>query len=178
MSVQKEEEIRCSTVQSVAERMLVAARTAPKARGIDNLVLALADREAIRTISDRLKEMAARGDGNASYARDASNILSAESMVLLGTRIKSQGLSCSLCGFADCDEKDTHPQFPCVFNTGDLGIAIGSATSIAMESRVDNRVMYSVGRAVVEMNLLGEEVRIAFGIPLSVSGKNPFFDRK
>ena len=30
----------------------------------------------------------------------------------------------------------------------------------------------------LEMNLLGEDVRIAFGIPLSVSAKNPFFDRK
>jgi len=38
--------------------------------------------------------------------------------------------------------------------------------------------MYSVGQAALEMNLLGEDVRIAFGIPLSVSAKNPFFDRK
>jgi uncharacterized ferredoxin-like protein len=29
----------------------------------------------------------------------------------------------------------------------------------------------------MEMKFMGEEVKIAFGIPLSVSAKNPFFDR-
>jgi uncharacterized ferredoxin-like protein len=46
-----------------------------------------------------------------------------------------------------------------------------------MDHRIDNRVMYTVGQAILEMKLLGEDVRIAFGIPLSVSGKSPFFDR-
>ena len=66
----------------------------------------------------------------------------------------------------------------CAYNTGDLGIAIGSAVSIAMDHRVDNRIMYSAGKAAVDMKLLGEEVKVAFGVPLSVSAKNPFFDRK
>ena len=43
---------------------------------------------------------------------------------------------------------------------------------------VDNRVVYSVGRAGVNIKLLGEDVKIAYGIPLSISGKNPFFDRR
>jgi len=38
--------------------------------------------------------------------------------------------------------------------------------------------MYSVGRAVVNIKLLGEDIKIAYGIPLSISGKNPFFDRR
>jgi uncharacterized ferredoxin-like protein len=46
-----------------------------------------------------------------------------------------------------------------------------------MDHRVDNRVMYTIGKAVLEMKLLGENVKIAFGIPLSVSAKSPFFDR-
>lgn len=179
MNIIHEEDIRESTVRSVAERMLIAARTAPKARGVDNLALALVDREGIRDISDKMKEMAARDMAMSSFVRDACNILAADALVLIGTRLKSMGLrSCSLCGFVNCDEKDGHPEIPCVFNAGDLGIAIGSATSLAMDHRVDNRVMYSVGQAALEMNLLGEDVRIAFGIPLSVSGKNPFFDRK
>jgi|GEM_PF-6217966 len=37
-----EEMIRLETVTRVAEDMLTAARTAPKARGIDNLVLTIA----------------------------------------------------------------------------------------------------------------------------------------
>jgi uncharacterized ferredoxin-like protein len=85
---------------------------------------------------------------------------------------------CGRCGFKDCDEKDKHPGFPCTFNSGDLGIAIDSAVSVAMDHRVDNRVMYTIGQAALEMKILGEEVKIAFGIPLSVSAKNPFFDRE
>ena len=75
-------------------------------------------------------------------------------------------------------EKNKHPDHPCVFNTGDLGIAIGSAASVAMDSRVDSRIMYTVGQALLEMRIFGEEVKIIYGIPLSISGKNPFFDRK
>jgi uncharacterized ferredoxin-like protein len=46
-----------------------------------------------------------------------------------------------------------------------------------MDHRVDNRVMYTVGQAVLRMGLLGEGVKVVYGIPLSVSAKNPFFDR-
>jgi len=83
-----------------------------------------------------------------------------------------------MCGFKNCDEKNQYPNHPCAFNTGDLGIAIGSAVSVAMEHRVDNRIMYTVGQAALEMGILGPEVKIIYGIPLSASGKNPFFDRK
>ncbi len=179
MSTTCEEQLRKSSLRRIAEEMLVAARTAPKARGIDNLVLAVADREGIKEISDKLNQMAQENEAYAFLGRDAKNILSADQMVLMGTPIKSLGLEpCTLCGFAGCEEKDRHPTVPCVFNVGDLGIAVGSAASVAMEHRVDNRIMYSVGRAVLEMKMLGEEVKIAFGIPLSASGKNPFFDRK
>ena len=174
-----EEDIRSELVIRVAEEMLTAARTAPKARGNDNLVLALASGKEIEKIAEKMEEIGTRPDGIPFFIRDAANIRKAQALVLFGTRIKSQGLKlCGRCGFANCEEKDKHPEFPCTFNTGDLGIAIGSAVSIAMDHRVDNRVMYSVGQAILEMKLLGEEVRIAFGIPLSVSPKSPFFDRQ
>jgi len=48
---------------------------------------------------------------------------------------------------------------------------------VAMDHRIDNRVMYSAGKAAIEGGFLSEEVIVAYGIPLSVSGKNPFFDR-
>jgi len=50
--------------------------------------------------------------------------------------------------------------------------------SVAADLRVDNRVMYSVGKAALNIGILGEDVKIAYGIPLSISGKNPFFDRR
>jgi uncharacterized ferredoxin-like protein len=65
---------------------------------------------------------------------------------------------------------------PCFFNANDLGIAIGSATSLAADFRVDSRVMFSVGQAVLSLNLL-PECSMVLALPLSVSGKSIFFDR-
>jgi len=179
MKIKFEEDTREETVKRVAEAMLAAARTAPKGRGIDNLVMAVVDRDGIREISETLKVISSRNPSATFLQRDALNILSAQCMVIIGTKYASIGVQpCDLCGFPNCEEKDKHPDFPCVFNTGDLGIAIGSAVSVAMNARIDNRVMFSVGRAVQELKLLGDDVKIAYGIPLCVSSKNPFFDRK
>jgi uncharacterized ferredoxin-like protein len=178
MTVVFEEAIRSEVLEEVAQKMLIAARTAPKGRGIDNTVLALARGDAIKKISDKMKEMGTRYQLG-SFLRDAENILSSPVLVLLGTKINSYGLSlCGMCGFKNCEEKKEHQNVPCAFNTGDLGIAIGSAVSIAMDHRVDNRIMYSAGQAAIALGLLGKEVRIAYGIPLSATSKNPFFDRK
>jgi len=82
-----------------------------------------------------------------------------------------------MCGFANCAEKNKHSTVPCVFNTGDLGIALGSAVSIAMDNRIDNRIMYTVGQAVKELDIFPENVSIIYAIPLKASSKNIFFDR-
>ncbi len=58
----------------------------------------------------------------------------------------------------------------------DLGIALGSAVKVASELNVDNRIMYSIGRAAMKIGLMkADEIQ---GIPLSIKGKNIFFDRK
>ncbi len=174
-----EEELREDAAYEVAKKMLIAARTAPKGRGHDTTVLAIVRRKEIEAISEKMKEMAKRDGVPQFFIRDAENILSSQVMLLCGTKIKSMDLLyCGMCGFKNCAEKNKHPDHPCVFNSGDLGIAIGSAVSIAMDNRVDNRIMYTVGQAAMEMGILDPEVRIAYGIPLSVSAKNPFFDRK
>ncbi len=174
-----EEEIRKNAIHDIALKMMIAARTAPKGKGIDNMVISCADEKTIASISAKMMELVDKRGWPHSFARDAENILAAPYMLLLGSKINPMRLKiCDMCGFENCDEKDKHPDIPCVFNTGDLGIAIGSAVSVAMDNRVDNRIMYTVGQAVKEMNLLGEDVKIIYGIPLSVSSKNPFFDRK
>jgi uncharacterized ferredoxin-like protein len=172
-----EENLRPSSLKEVAAKMLTAARTAPKARGIDNLILAVATGETIRIISDKMKELAYGKDNLKFFIRDADNILNAEAVVLIATKIKSNGLNCGLCGYPTCAEKNQIPNAPCAFNSNDLGIAIGSAVSIAADNRADNRVMFSIGIAVRELKLMGDEAGIIFGIPLSASGKSPFFDR-
>jgi uncharacterized ferredoxin-like protein len=179
MSIISEEKIRNELVRRVAEQMLAAARTAPKGKGTDNLVLLMLDKRGIKKVSEKLLEMVKREEAPPFFGRDGENILKAEWMILLGTKIKAMEVfPCGMCGYADCDEKNRHPEHPCVFNAGDLGIAIGSAVSMAMDNRIDNRVMYTVGQAAMRMGILDNEVKIAYGIPLSVSGKNPFFDRK
>ena len=76
-----------------------------------------------------------------------------------------------LCKCADCAEKGGN----CAFSYINLGIAVASAAVVAHMDFVDNRVMFTLGRAY--MDLVGEDV-VWLGIPLSVSGKSKYFDRK
>jgi uncharacterized ferredoxin-like protein len=173
-----EEKIKKETLMAIAKKMVIAARTAPKGKGADTFVFCIAEEADIKKLSEKMKEMGKKYDAGA-FLRDSESILSSPVMVLLGTRIKPVGLrKCGMCGFKNCEEKDKEKNIPCVFNTGDLGIALGSAVSLAADHRVDNRIIYTAGQAALEMGLLGEGVRVAYAIPLSATSKNPFFDRK
>ncbi|MEZ4599327.1 MAG: DUF2148 domain-containing protein [Syntrophotaleaceae bacterium] len=160
-----------------AEQICAAARTAPKARGKDLLVTAVVTGKEKELLAARMREISRR-DGVAFFERDAGNVEGIDLVVLIGSRIEPLGLPhCGFCGFPDCSSLLAAGGV-CSFNSGDLGIAIGSAVSRAADLRLDNRIMYSAGKAALEMGMLGEDVKLAYGIPLSVSGKNPFFDRK
>ncbi len=174
----READNKDSAVIDVARKMLVAAKTAPKGKGVDNIEMMVLTDNEIKELSDYLLNMVEEKKAPRFFARDAKNILHASALFLIGTKIATMGLSpCGLCGFENCAEKKKYADVPCSFNTGDLGIAIGSAAGIAMDNRVDNRIMYTVGIAAKEMNLLGSEVKIIYGIPLCSESKNPFFDR-
>ncbi|MFH2094914.1 MAG: DUF2148 domain-containing protein [Bacteroidota bacterium] len=178
MAIITDDDFRDNLILHIAEKMAVAARTAPKGRGIDNLASCILTGDDIKKLA---KKMIFIGNTVQSpfFLRDAENIKIASAVLLLGTRIKTTGLAkCGMCGFADCSDKEKYPAAPCIFNINDLGIAIGSAVSIAADNRIDNRIMYTAGQAALELELLGKDVRVAFGIPLSATSKNPFFDRK
>lgn len=179
MAIYKEDEIRNEILTSLAGKMLVAARTAPKGRGMDNLAMAILTGHDLQRVCKATHEIGEQTD-NHIFIRDAANVLnSAEVLVLIGTRFRALGLKvCGNCGFADCDTKELHPEFPCSFNTTDLGIAVGSAVALAADHRVDSRIMYTIGMAARRLNILGEDYKIVYGIPLSATSKNPFFDRK
>jgi uncharacterized ferredoxin-like protein len=171
------QENRTDFLVQAARLLCLAARTAPKARGRDLLVTAIVTGREKEALVARMFEIARR-DGVAFIERDAGNIAGVEVVVLLGTRKEPLGLPhCRFCGFADCDALQAAGGV-CAFNSGDLGIAVGSAVSRAADLRLDNRIMYSAGKAALELGLLGEEVVLAYGIPLAAAGKNPFFDRK
>ena len=163
--IQNEREIRHEHVLEAVRQMMTAARTAPKGKGIDIIEIAMVTGEDIQRLSDEIKFI----------LRDADNILSAEAIVILGTRQQVQGLNCAHCGFETCVEKPA--EVPCAINSVDLGIAIGSACATASDLRLDTRVMFSAGMAAQRLGWLGESKSV-MAIPVSASSKNPFFDRK
>jgi uncharacterized ferredoxin-like protein len=162
---------------SIAQKMIIAATTAPKARGLHCLDYAIITGNEIARLSAKMDEIG-QTTGQTFFVRDAKNILNAPVIVLLGAKIHPLNLkNCSYCGFADCAHKSTHPEAPCAHNIADLGIAIGSAVSTASNVHIDNRVMFSAGKASLSLNYLSSDVAIAYAIPLSVSSKSIFFDR-
>ena len=172
--IQNEREIRHEHVLHIARQMMTAVRTAPKGKGIDIIEVALVTGDDLKVLSDRMIALAEE-QGMKFFLRDAGNILSAECVVLIGTREQAQGLNCGHCGYALCAQRPEG--VPCAINSVDVGIAIGSACATAADFRVDTRVMFSAGLAAQRLNWL-EGCRQVFAIPVSASSKNPFFDRK
>ena len=173
---QKDEEKK--SVLEAARQIANAARTAPKARGMDNLVIAVADADELPAIAQTMMRLYEEGKAADFFVRDAHNLMVSQALLLIGTKIKVLGLNCGLCGFETCAKKNEFSAVPCAYNLHDLGLAMGSAVSRAADMRLDNRVMYSAGTAAREMKLLGEDVKVVFGLPLAVSSKSPYFDRK
>ena len=169
-----EREIRHNQVIEAAKQMMTAAHTAPKAKGEDLLEIKLVTDEDIKTLSDKLHQMGEERS-RGGLMRDAINILSAEAIVLIGTRELPMGLNCAYCGSPTCEARGEGT--PCAMNLVDVGIALGSACATAADLRLDTRVMYSAGYAAQALGWMpGCNCTIA--IPVSASAKNPFFDRK
>ncbi|MDK6029164.1 DUF2148 domain-containing protein [Ignisphaera sp. 4213-co] len=152
-------------VLSVAKLMAISAITAPKARGIDNVVVKiLSDRDSIELLAKKMEELSK--EYGEFFARDASNVRRSAAVVLIGCKIIRMGLKNPAKWVLDADT---------VCNIVNLGIAIGSAVKTASILNVDNRVMFSVGVAAQELGLIDADY--AFGIPLSAYPKSIYFDR-
>lgn len=173
--IQNERNIRHESVIAAAQRMMTAARTAPKGKGLDIVEIAMVEGGDIVRLSQEMQRVAEE-TGMKFFLRDAENVMSAEAVVIIGTRSQTQGLNCGHCGFATCAEKPA--AVPCAINTVDVGIAIGSASATAADLRLDTRVMFSAGLAAQRLGWLGEACRCVMAIAVSASSKNPFFDRK
>lgn len=179
MSILNEEQVSQMAIDQVAKMMMVAARTAPKGRGRNTIEVKIVNGEHLDLIANEMEKIAV--DASLSFfKRDAENIRNSSAMVLIGTWIESLGLGdvCGYCGFKNCDEKNLRPEIPCVFNVSDLNLALGSAVEIASKFHVDNRIMFSAGKAAININIFDQNIKIALAIPLAAKSKNPFFDRK
>jgi len=139
-------------ILDVARLMVTSARTAPKARGEDNIKTLILVEEDKDKLADTMEKM--------GRTRDSKNVKDAGAVVLIGV------------DFGSPIEEWINFRGKLI----DLGIALGSAVKTASDLNVDNRIMYSVGSAAMRIGIMkSDEV---LGIPLSTKGKNIFFDRK
>jgi uncharacterized ferredoxin-like protein len=170
-------ELEKSAALQVAALMAAAARTAPRTRGIDNIkTIAIDDEATRRKLVAKMREIATTED-RPGVARDAGNIENSPAVVVIGVESNTAGLNCGYCGKPSCEALE-EADGVCAFNSIDLGIATASAAEVAGRLHLDNRVMFSIGRACLDLGLFEPKVKQALGIPLSVTGKNPIFDRK
>jgi uncharacterized ferredoxin-like protein len=138
----------------VAKLMLVAARTAPKARGLDTIVAAILGGEDKNRLADEM-ERVGKEKNLPMRIRDAGNVRKSELVVLIGVEYE-EGV-------------------PRELKLLDLGIALGSSAKVAGDLSVDSRIMRSVGETAENLKLMNADYVV--GIPISIKGKNIFFDR-
>ena len=175
-------------VVQVASFMALSARTAPKAKGTDTIRIRIVRGAAKNRLSAAMKRYGEE-HGIGFFQRDAGNVRNSDAVFLVGCDGRvSAGVDCGACGYPGCAalvraagkarKKNTPFAGPnCAVRMADLGIAAGSAAKTASLHNADNRIMYSAGVAAIGLGLLGEGCTVAYGIPLSGTGKNIFFDR-
>ena len=168
-----ERDTRKERALEIANKLITAARTAPKTRGVDILEIAVITEEKIKELSTLMQGFEFRGS-QFKMERDSANVLQAECVVLIGTKERPMGLNCGHCGFPTCSSRVDG--VPCFFNGLDVGIALGSAVALAADLRVDTRLMFSVGLAAQKLDYMNG-CTMVMAIPISISSKNPFFDR-
>ncbi|MEG0829511.1 MAG: DUF2148 domain-containing protein [Anaerovoracaceae bacterium] len=174
--IYKDDQVALETALAVAKLMAVAAKTAPKGCGEDNVVSIILDGSEKDLLSSHMREIAIES-GADFFTRDAGNVDNSHCVLLIGVMDNPLALdSCKLCGFKNCGEAKAAGA-NCAFNVTDLGIAIGSAVSVAADHRIDNRVLFSAGKAALRCNIFDPSIKICFGIPLSTTSKSIFFDR-
>jgi uncharacterized ferredoxin-like protein len=179
---------RDEAVRLAVSLMAVSARTAPKGKGKDSLVTRIVHAADLPVLA---REMTRFGQDHDQpfFIRDGKNVAASGACLIIGIRGQEfLGLNCQGCGYPSCADmeaackgsvRDGSPFAGpnCVVKMADLGIAVGSAVKTASLFNLDNRVMYTVGVAARSLGWM-EGCSVAYGIPVSVTGKNIFFDRQ
>ena len=196
--MQDDAELLYEGVLTVAKLMAVAARTAPKAKVSDVIVIRTAYGHDLKILADSMRKFGERHNLG-FFSRDAKNVEDSDCCLIIGAKADAGlGLNCGACGYKSCaamgkeqkknlesineptndSESDSAFIGPnCAIRAADLGIALGSAAKTAAMHNVDNRIMYSAGVGALKLGWL-EGCTTAYAIPLSASGKNLYFDRK
>jgi len=188
----------------IIDLILISIRTAPKSGGIDHIVYLSLNNNQRNKIAQKMvligkklarskPDKAIREAVSVSWSSDAQTVKNSQGLILIGVKGKIPfGANCGGCGFKSCAEFKTYNEKNikstvsgpfCMLKIWDLGIAIGSAAKTASMLNVDNRIMYRIGIAALKLNLFNKNKDIAnrvcpiLGLPLSISGKNIYFDR-
>ncbi len=188
MAIWTSEKIEKDAVEMGASMMAVGARTAPKTRGIDSVKTIIVTGEDLENLAVAMeKKIKEKSTQLPTFKRDADNVRASAAVLIIGVSRNPKKvelpLNCGACGYKSCKDllaagKREGEDFTgpvCIFQAIDLGIALSSAVKLAGELNIDNRMMYTVGAAAKKLKLLDSDLVI--GIPLSVTGKNPYFDR-
>jgi uncharacterized ferredoxin-like protein len=171
-------------VETVAQMMVIAATTAPKASGQDHIRTMVLTGDSVKELGEAMVAYGKRMQKK-SFDRDGANVVNSAAVVLIGIEAEppTLGLDCGACGYPDCsaleaaervDEEFAGPI--CSHKMLDMGIALGSAAKTASLFNVDNRIMYRIGAVARYMELVDWD--FVMGIPLSVTAKSIFYDRK
>jgi uncharacterized ferredoxin-like protein len=170
----------------VAGLMALAARTAPKACGIDSIMTEVLTGKDLATLGNEMISMGVV-PGAEFFKINGNQLIKSDACLLIGVSgRKALGADCGGCGYSTCQEmseavkkaKHSTTAFAgpnCVLKITDLGIAVGSAVKTAGIHNVDNRVFFSAGVAALKLGKL-QGCSVAYGIPLKASGKNIYFD--
>lgn len=170
-----------SGLKAAADLMALAARTAPKSRGEDYILIKSLTGGEIKKLAEGMEKFGER-TGKGNFDRDAKGVRQSPVILLIGIKdAKPLGLNCGACGYDSCGElmkKRGGPEFSgphCAFRLLDFGIALGSAVKTASILNVDNRIMYRIGAVARDIGIVDWDY--IMGIPMSATGKNIYFDR-
>jgi len=188
MTITKSEKLEKEALEMGASMMALSARTAPKTRGVDSVKTMVLTGKDLERLAGAMEDKAEdKSTKLPIFRRDAGNVRKSAAVLLIAVSREPKRIelpfNCGACGYKSCKalqaagpregEDFTGPI--CIFQAVDLGIALGSAVKLAGELNIDNRMMYTIGAAAKKLNLLDSDMII--GIPLSATGKNPYFDR-
>ncbi|MHB8126916.1 MAG: ferredoxin domain-containing protein [Desulfitobacteriaceae bacterium] len=168
-------------MKTVAELMALSARTAPKAAGQDFVELKVVSGSDLHLIEQEMVKYGVES-GKMNFDRDGQNVGISGALLLLSLNgPKTLGLNCGACGQPQCSMLSVSVEGPefsgpiCAWRLLDLGIALGSAVKTASLLNADNRIMYRVGVIARKLGLIQGDIVV--GVPLSSTGKSPYFDR-
>ena len=87
------DEMERQAILATAARMCAAARTAPKAKGVDNILTMVLTGEEKKALAEKMREVAATGNPAVQFfLRDADNVDAAQALVLIGAKPARAGL--------------------------------------------------------------------------------------